>query len=400
MKGRLAQGSSLLFAATVGVHAANYAYNLILGRWLGPELYADLSLIVTLMLVGSLATLTLQMVTARAIASEAPDAGAVAGRLSKLGDRFGLAVGAVLVLAAPLWQGFFHSESPWPFVLLGLGMPFYFRQAVYRGILQGELRFGRLAATFHAEAWTRLLLGVGAVAAGTGVSGAAAALSLSFIASLLVAGQPAKSGGPSPALAPMLAPVATMLVGEVLFAHMDVVLVRRWFPAADAGVYAAAALVGRLIFYTPWAILTTMFPAVAKRQAEGLPHRPLLWWSLLLTGALGGGLTLFLAFFGSALVPYVFGDAFAKAVPLLVPYALATNFFTLGMVVVHYRLALEQAAAARFTVAAAITMIVGLVAWHQDLLTVIWVQLAVAAAYLVAGLISISSIRRMSLRPS
>ena len=47
------------------VNAGNYIYNLILGRWLGPTLFADVSLIITLLLVVTFITAPLQMTTAR-----------------------------------------------------------------------------------------------------------------------------------------------------------------------------------------------------------------------------------------------------------------------------------------------------------------------------------------------
>ncbi|HEX5688822.1 MAG TPA: polysaccharide pyruvyl transferase family protein, partial [Roseiflexaceae bacterium] len=62
---RVLGAGALLFASMTIVNAGNYLFNLILGRWLGPAAFADLSLIITLLLVVTLITSALQTVSAR-----------------------------------------------------------------------------------------------------------------------------------------------------------------------------------------------------------------------------------------------------------------------------------------------------------------------------------------------
>jgi O-antigen/teichoic acid export membrane protein len=190
--GGLLSGGMVLLISTTVVNLGNYLFNLIMGRWLGPAAFADVSLLVTLFLVVTLVTSTLQTVAARY--------GAIyqaGGRVESLGGLrtwavrwawlLGLGCAAVMVIGAPFWQQFFHTQSPWPFVILGVGTPIYFAQGVDRGILQGSMRFGVLALSYQAEMWARLFFGVVLVAAGLAVNGAVAALTLSFIATWLVA---------------------------------------------------------------------------------------------------------------------------------------------------------------------------------------------------------------------
>ena len=58
-------GGALLLVSTTVVNLGNYVFNLILGRWLGPAAFADLTLVVTLMLMLTLITATLQTVVAK-----------------------------------------------------------------------------------------------------------------------------------------------------------------------------------------------------------------------------------------------------------------------------------------------------------------------------------------------
>ena len=47
------------------VNGGNYVYNLLLGRILGPELFADAALLITLLLVLSFVAMTFQLATAK-----------------------------------------------------------------------------------------------------------------------------------------------------------------------------------------------------------------------------------------------------------------------------------------------------------------------------------------------
>ena len=63
--GKLLTGGALLFVSMTFVNAGNYLFNLVLGRWLGPAAFADLSLVVTLMLMITFITVTFQLTAAR-----------------------------------------------------------------------------------------------------------------------------------------------------------------------------------------------------------------------------------------------------------------------------------------------------------------------------------------------
>ena len=49
------------------VNAGNYLYNLVLGRWLGPEVFSNVALLVTLLLMLSFLAMTLQLLSAKFI---------------------------------------------------------------------------------------------------------------------------------------------------------------------------------------------------------------------------------------------------------------------------------------------------------------------------------------------
>ena len=69
-------------------------------------------------------------------------------------------------------------------------------------------------------------------------------------------------------------------VGQVIINNFDIVLVKHFFPAAEAGLYAAVALVGRVVNMFAWSVVSTMFPISAGNSFADDGGRTLLLTSL------------------------------------------------------------------------------------------------------------------------
>ena len=66
-----------------------------------------------------------------------------------------------------------------------------------------------------------------------------------------------------------------LLVGSLAFAsltNVDILLAAYFLPET-AGVYAAAALVGKVVLFLPSALVTVLLPKAASRAAAGLTQR-------------------------------------------------------------------------------------------------------------------------------
>ncbi len=390
MKRSLASASILLMVSMTVVNAGNYVYNLILGRWLGPALFADLSLIVTLLLAVTFITVPLQMTAARyaAIHTADGDLVALAGIrrwVERLGIGFGLILVAVFALGSPLWQSFFKTTSAIPFIIFGVALPFSLLQGVERGILQGQTRFGVLAVTYQVEMWTRFLIGVGLVTLGLSVNGAVLGISLSFFATwltakLAVARLPAAAlpdKEMQTALILFALPVLVSQLGQILINNSDVLLVRRFFPAEMAGQYAALALIGRIVFFATWSVVTTMFPIVAQKHKKGEPHGYLLWLSLGIVAAISVPVVVLTFAFPEWIVGILFGKQYLGVASLLWLYALATSLYALANVVVNYRLSLGAGKSTGLVIAAGAAQVIGIILFHSTLAQVVWVQVCV-----------------------
>ena len=389
-------GATVLFISMTFVNAGNYLYNLILGRWLGPAAFADLSLIVTLMLMVTFITATFQLTTAKFAAGFSAENSPE--QISAMRDWLGRIawIGGVVAMAltaggASFWQSFFNSASPWPFVLLGIGMPVYFAQGVDRGILQGQTRFGLLSWSYIVEMLARLGVGLGLVALGFSVMGATAGITLSFFATWLVArsgvvGLP-RTGAITEtgrkAIRLFAWPVVIVQISQILINNSDILVVKRFFPAEEAGQYAALALIGRVVFFATWSVVTTLFPIVAQKHQKQESHQHLLWLGLGLVTLVSGGIVGATLLFPNWIVGILFGDAYLEIAPMLWLYAVATMLYALANVVVNYRLSADSHTGTWFATIAGVAQVIILWFFHDSLRQVVVLQIAIMSVLLL-----------------
>ena len=68
-------------------------------------------------------------------------------------------------------------------------------------------------------------------------------------------------------------PVVLVYLGQILISNSDIIMVKRFFEPEIAGQYAAVALIGRIVFFATWSVVTALFPIVARKQQKGESHR-------------------------------------------------------------------------------------------------------------------------------
>ena len=402
----LLTSSALFFVSTTLVNGGNYLFNLLLGRWLGPALFADVSIIITLFLFLTFITAGFQQTAAKFSAIyTAENAPERLFALRRWLNRRSWVIGALCLLivggGAPFWQTFFHTTSPWIFVIFALGLPVYFVQGIDRGILQGQMRFGALAASYQAEMWVRLSVGLLLVGLGWAAHGAVFGLTLSLLATWFVSHQALQNmrsqSAPTTAVThvetfsrreqrALLAFAFPVLMAEtslILINNSDVLIVKHFFDSVTAGQYAALALIGRIVFFATWSVVITMFPLVAQKHQRQEPHRPLLWTGLGMV--LGVSVAIVAATFilPNTIVQILFGAEYLMVAPLLWLYAVATALFALANVLINYRLALGDRRGTVFALVVGILQVTALLLFHASLFQIVIIQIGLMGALLL-----------------
>jgi O-antigen/teichoic acid export membrane protein len=402
----------MLTIAQAVASGGNYALNLLLGRWLTPHEFADASLLVTLMLLASSLALGLQLVTARAVALErskrasdvARSSGSAAdliARLTRYSFRGGAVLGAIFCVGAPIWREVLNTGSALPFVMLGVGMPWYLAAAVGRGSLQGALRFASLAMSYVVEMAVRVGLSVALVVAGFGVSGAAVGLALSFLATWVAVRfsvgrtPPVQGTTADPRLQAYAIQIGILLLGQIIANNGDVLIAKHYLSDAVAARYAAVALVGRAVFFLTWSVAITLFPVAARRRADAEaakgPDRLLIGGALAVLG-LGLACTGGAAVLGGPVLKVVLGPHYGGLSVPLAGYALATTFLAVANLVASHYQALGVTLQSWALLGGAVLQTVMLLFLHHSIAQLVIAQI-IAMALLLAATLSIGYVR-------
>jgi O-antigen/teichoic acid export membrane protein len=168
--------------------------------------------------------------------------------------------------------------------------------------------------------------------------------------------------------------------------------VKHFFPADPAGVYAAIAQIGRLLYFICWfGIVNAMFPVSASRQdqkssdAIGLP--------LVLVFGISTAFVLIAALFPHLIMGLIFGSKFINIGSLLALYAAATGLYSLAVVLIAYEMSKRIANTGwlQLLVSGALVLVIGF--FHQSLREVIMVRIALMVVMLV--MVSFPFLRRL-----
>jgi O-antigen/teichoic acid export membrane protein len=186
-------------------------------------------------------------------------------------------------------------------------------------------------------------------------------------------------------------------VGQVVINNIDILLVKHFFPPREAGLYAAVALVGRVLYFASWSVVSAMFPvsaAAAKREED---TRSVLAVPILLVSSLSAGFVLLLALFPETLVRLLFGTEFREAVPLFSLYAAATGVYALSVVLVTYEMSRRIAHVGWLQLAFSGLVVAGIYLFHASLWQVVMVQLALMVVLLALVAAPFLRVRRTAL---
>lgn len=353
--GRLRQNEfvrngALVFGAQMAVNVCNFAFHALVSRRIGVVAYGSLTALVSGFQVLQVPGLILTTVLVKYAASFR--ARSQISRLPPLLSHsmavLGGGAAAVFLLGVALSGSigaYLHGIGRLPVILMwgilciNLVLPI-------RGILQGLERFKPFSLSLSMEALVKVVFALVFTGIGWGLVGAlggwllGSALALAY--TWLVQWIPYRklervrlnlnlgrllstTGGVA---------LATLFVTSLGFS--DVVLVKHYFNPAAAGLYGAAALCGKMLYFLVYFVPAVALPRVATNVAEGKPTRPILIAALSIVLLFGATGTAFYGFFGGFVVQTLAGHAFAAAAPLVFPYGIASTLLaTLNLAVIY-----------------------------------------------------------------
>jgi len=380
---KLLGGSLIMLIGSVAVSLANFGYNIGVARLLGPADFSHAAAAVTMLMLVSAVTLAFQLVCTKLVAkSDSLQAkAAIYQQLHKKSWFVGITLGAAMLLASSALSSYLRLSSPWIVILLAIGLTIYIPLGVKRGGLQGTCRFRGLSWNMAAEAGVKFIGAIVLVEMGFGVLGAVAAISGSVIVAYLLpdAARELRGTAGKATAAPLGETVQAIVffVGQVIISNIDILMVKHFFQPDLAGLYAAIALVGRLLYFGAWSIVSVMFPVAAgsteERQEPGLLALPLV----MVTG-MSAVFVLFLAAFPQLVFRSLFGAHFSASVQglnwLLSMNAAATGIYAVSVVLITYEMSRRIANTGWLQLVVSGLIVLGIAWFHSSLLEVIVVQ--------------------------
>ena len=390
---KILNGSIILLIGSVAVSLANFGYNIGVARLLGPSDFSHAAAAVTILMLISAITLAFQLMCTKLIAkAETLEAKAsVFQHLMKRAWAIGFALGVFMLAANSVLTAYLRLSSHWIIILLAVGLTIYVPLGVKRGGLQGTCHFRGLAWNMAAEAVTKFVGAMVLIELGFGVLGAVAAISVSVILAFCLPDNARELRGR--AVARSAAPVGearqaiVFFVGQVIISNIDILMVKHFFRPDVAGLYAAIALVGRLLYFGAWSVVSAMFPVSAENK-ESNASGSLLAIPLLLVTGMSTVFVLLLAAFPTLVFQSLFGSHFPTAVGslnwLLSMNAAATGIYSIAVVLITYEMSRRIANTGWLQLVVSGLIVLGIMRFHSTLLEVIVVQQVLRILLLIA----------------
>lgn len=356
-----------------------YAVNVVGARVLGPPSFGELGALLNILLIGNVVSLAVQAVVARRVARG--DDRAALGRvaLAAAAAETVLAVVAVPVLALVLHLGVVPllalALAFLPLTLTGLAL----------GTAQGAERFAALSTQYALAAALRSGLALVALVVTRSVAATAVAVLVGsvlgwFAVRPLGPVDRPRRGAVDRAMAGETGRAALALLAMFTLTSVDVLLARALLGPDDAGQYAAGAILAKVAFWLPQAVVVAVFPRLANAERGALRR------ALLLLSGLGAVEVLAALVAGSWAVPILLGPGYDVVAESAAVFVLAGAVLSVAYLVLYDRLAADDPRAA-VLVWAAVGVLVALVATvgRGSPVSVAWCVVASATLLTLAG---------------
>ncbi len=400
-KSQLLTGSLIMMIGGLITGFGNYLFHLLMGRMLGPVDYGILASLISLLYLLSIPVGTLNLVIVKFVSTlkGQKKLGAVGSFFKVVNQKvffLGLAMLLVYFILNPILTSFLHLNSSLPLIIIGGIALIVIMTMINRATLQGLLRFNYLAASNVSEIVVKLPCAVLLVIWGLKVNGALLAIVIGgmvaysfslFPLRQLLAAKTKSSVFAKKEILSFAVPVFLSTLAFTSLYTTDIILVRHFLIAQQAGFYAALATLGKIIYFVSLPIILVLFPMVAERHANGQHYRPLLFASSALVGLAGFGITLIYFLFPGLMVKTLFGSDYLPAASNLGAFAIFLSLYSFSFLLVNFNLSIDRTKVVLLPIVAAILQIILISLFHQNIGQIISISIGITVFLLFSLLI-------------
>ncbi len=395
---QLVRGGIFVFIANNTANFGNFLYSLFMGRFLGPEAYGNLGALMSLLVIFSVPLGILSLLVVKLISSYwgRKDYAKIISLSEFLTPRLfgtGIIVFLLFVLSTPLLARFLNIDTYLPSFIMASYFILSFPAAYNRSVLIGALQFPYSALNGFVEIGSKLLISVILVMLNFGLIGALLGPLIGSIAGYLltivelkIIFRNIKKDSNIPSIKSVLTPAIPVLfayLSLMVFFTMDIILVRHFFSAADAGLYTALSNTGRIIYYAIGPIITVMFPVISSRASKGISYILPLFGTLVITLAFSSVGIFAYFLFPKFIISILFGNQYLDIVPFMGIFAFYITIYSINSILTNFLLSVSYYKPIYPLFLAALSQSIFIFFFHENLNTVIWVNIFTSVLYLM-----------------
>lgn len=342
-------GLSLLFL---------FLFHLLMARYLGAQEYSVVGTFMSILMTAILVSSTIYFVITRFVAyhhsrAQYEEINYLVTASLKYFFAAGFLVFLIFMIFSEQIAVFLNLDDIRPVVALGFAVwlqllvPVY--EAAFKG-LEDMHAMGRMRVIENASRWVIGLLFAYATFSLTGMT---LALGLGTFVALALAYTHIRALQSRQVVRPNMheiwayaRPAVLMTAAVAILLNLDIILVKHWFSADEAGTYAIVSFLAKIPFLISWMIGTVIFPRVTRAHVDGLNTSHLLRTSLKWLAGFVLASTLFVTLFANRILGAVFDTEYSFGIYIGV-YAFAMGLLAIVNLLTIYQLGLKRFTLAR-----------------------------------------------------
>lgn len=305
-----------------------------------------------------------------------------------------IGIGSAFMIRTPLMR-LIKTDSLWFFLIALISLFFVALSVVSNGVMQGLQRFLAYGLSGFASILLKTFLSLIFIIFGYGLIGAISGYLVSSVI-IFIWGfwfcklELAKYsyGRPNFESTVNLKTALPVLLANIAFASMtqlDMVIVNWYFDSKEAGLYAAASVLGKAVLYLPGGLVLAMFPFVVDAHAKKESTIIMLRQVVLTTFFICVAAAIIYFLFAEEIIIMLYGSSYLNAASVLKWYGFAMLPLALTLIAENYLIAKGKTLFVWIFMAIAPFQIFAIHLWHADLMQIVIIMGVCGAALLMVG---------------
>lgn len=357
--GNYEKNSMIVFALTMIANVFNYVFQIVVGKLMLVEEYAQVNTVLAIVSVFSIPTTIITLICARYIAlnyAEKNDENiaSVMKILMRMVLVMGIVVASILFVGGGAISSVFGLYSKKYLIGVFIVTIINMIYAITTGSLQGMKKFLPYGVQAIATAGGKLLFSILFIIIGWSVGGVIAGITIGIIIAISI-GIKYIAGYIKMAITNrdvngidvrefFRYAIGTLVAQGCVIAltNGDILMVKAYFSDTEAGLYSSAMVIGKIAMYVSTAVIATLFPTVVERHEQGKDTSVLFGKAMLYGGGVAVLCAVGMILFGKLVIGILFGEKYLQAIeylPAVCAFVVPLTFITILM---NYLLAINE----------------------------------------------------------